>query len=148
MGLNTWGDAILHSLYGKKFGLDPNNYVAGPAGYRNGIESVTTAGTALAPSGISNLANTTTGGTAVALTLPGPSLALRGLTKVINNISTGSPIYTVTLSTGYFGTSTGVPACTAASFGSSVAWGQSLSLQYISSAVAMVIGSAGTITYA
>lgn len=141
MSFNSWGDAILHSLYGRKLGLTKDNYVAGPAGYIEGMETISTAASVLAPTGISNLQTTAASSL---LTIAGPSLALRGLTKIINNISTGGYTCTVTLSAGYFQT----PASSTYSVITSTGMGQSLTLQYLTSALAIVNGNQGTMTFA
>jgi hypothetical protein len=82
MAIDQHGDEILHSLYGRKFGLDKAGHAAGLAGVRVPVES-STAATALTPYGVSAI-----GGTTATYTLAAPSGV--GVTKFIVNVSTDS----------------------------------------------------------
>jgi hypothetical protein len=72
----------LHSLYGRKFGIDKDGFAVGPPGVREPLESSTGAST-LANSGVSLL-----GGTTATWTLPAPPAA--GVRKTILHASTDS----------------------------------------------------------
>jgi len=81
MALEKWGGAILHSLYGRKFGVDDAGFPVGGPGTRHPYEAITSAST-LANSGISVLTCTA----ASSHTLTDPDRI--GLEKTIVNNST------------------------------------------------------------
>jgi hypothetical protein len=78
--------SVLHSLYGRKLGLDKDGFVVGHPGPRDPVETSTAAST-LAASGVSILSGST-----ASFTLPGA--AAPGVRKTIIN---GSSISTATM---------------------------------------------------
>lgn len=82
MAIDQHGDEVLHSIYGRKFGIDKNGYAVGLPGVRVPFENSTAAST-LTAYGVSAL-----GGTTATFTLTGPPAV--GVVKYIVHASTDS----------------------------------------------------------
>lgn len=139
---NDGADYIQTSIRGRRLGLDKYDIIRGVDGYGDRVESLTSAdaGATLSPGGLTVL---NAGASSTGWILPSPSAALIGVEKKITNIAA----YTnkVTLAAGAFGTSTGTASATVLT---STGIGQSVVLQYVSTAVVQVLVNTGTVTFA
>lgn len=137
-----WADSIQHSLYGRRLGVDANNYIVGTAGIREGLESASVDGTTIAANGTTILNNATAAST---FNLPPPSVALQGVEKTVIDLSTGTNNQTLKLATGNFLTSLSstYTTITFASTVGAIGGRGNVYLQYISTAFVALIGSTG-----
>jgi hypothetical protein len=143
MPLDHHGSDILHSFYGRQFGLDPNRCLTGMADIKHLTETITsTVATTLAAGGTSVLLATASG---VYTIQPPSNRYMLGSLKRIINASTAAVSMLVKLTTGNF----------LSAFGSSAntitlsTRGAALDLEYISSALVAVmnVNSSSTAGY-
>lgn len=94
LSLDTIRNSILTSLFGRRIGLDPNSYLAGPLGMLKVIDDLSSAstGTAVRNNGVVNITGTSllTSANAFALANPRPSVPVI-IANVNANSSAGSP---------------------------------------------------------
>jgi hypothetical protein len=99
MAQDLHGDTILHSLYGRKLGLDPNGLLTGHPDNKYGTERITsTSPSTLAGAGTSILQATG----AAAYELVPPSAMMLGVRKRLFNNSTGAVAQLAKLTVGNF----------------------------------------------
>lgn len=111
----AWSDKIVTSLFGRRLGLQPittgisggrlsSTLLVGPDDFRVGVTTAESTGTNLSPWGVSNLAGTSAGSSAV-YTIDPP---IPGVRKIINIGTTANgPIYLKTKNSETFNTTLG-----------------------------------------
>ncbi|HEB27350.1 MAG TPA: hypothetical protein ENI05_06185 [Porticoccus sp.] len=102
---------VVKSIYGRRLGLDHDDFLVGPVGIRNPIDNLTsgqstmpsTGTLTLQPHGISLIGTTASSGTSVASTasqqLPAPSPGAR---KSLFNITTGQLVVSTVTASAFF----------------------------------------------
>lgn len=104
MPINDHKGEYLHSLYGRKLGLDNNGFLIGPPSGRNQTETITTTAPSTLMVGGTSILQAT--GSAV-YELPVPTAALIGVQKRIISNTTGAVSQLVKLTAGNFMSFTG-----------------------------------------
>lgn len=135
MAQQRWGDQILASIKGVRFGLDHRDLLVGHAGYRNPQE-VVTAGSTLSAAGTSVLETTA----AAVYELIPPSASMRGVKKRV--VSNSTAAHSLSLTAGNFA-SNALSTYTALVL---TGVGEAVDLEYISTSIVAVLGATANIT--
>lgn len=73
LSLDTLRNQVVTSIFGRRMGLDSNDFLVGPKGLRQQVEDLTTAATTVAGFGISRVTATGSSQGPVQYTLPSPA---------------------------------------------------------------------------
>ena len=135
------GDYIKSSIRGRRCGLDNNEVISGPTGYRRQTEYLTSGDGAatMMPSGVTGLNATASSSFAITP----PSAAMVGVEKII--VSLQAVTNKIGVASGAFLTSTGSAAATTIT---STGIGQALTLFYATTGVILVRANQGAMTFA
>lgn len=135
--------AILTSIFGRRMGLDSNNYLVGPTDFRNQIEDITsTNATTVSGFGLTRILTSGSSQGPVQHTLP---LPIPGVQKIIalQTTSTGSYQFLAAAGGSVLAASDG----TTKALVNLIGQGGSITLEAVSTLIWMAVGSAGGVTY-
>lgn len=140
----TLRSLILTSIFGRRLGLDSNDYLVGPKDMRNQVEDITsTVPTSVAAWGLTRILTSGSSQGPVQHTLPAP---IPGLQKilVLNTTSTGSYQF---LSTAAGASILAASDGTTKALVNLIGQGGAVTLEALTTAIWAVVGSAGGVSY-
>lgn len=134
---------LMTSIFGRRLGLDSNDYIVGPRDIRNQIEDLTTVPSTVAAWGVSRVTATGSSQGPVQFTLPAP---VPGIQKILllNTTSTGSFQF---LSTAAGASILAASDGTTKGVVNLIGQGGSVTLEAVTSAIWAVVGTSGGVSY-
>lgn len=134
---------LMTSIFGRRLGLDSNDYVVGPRDIRNQVEDLTTVPTTVAAFGVSRVVNTGSSQGPVQHFLPAPVVGIQKI-LLLTSTSTGSNQF---LSTANGASILAASDGTTKGVVNLIGQGGSVTLEGVTSAIWAVVGTSGGVSY-